>query len=502
MKLNKKLFVYMSAIGLVMLVFISAYLIGLAPGLYLAYQKSKSIDLAINMHKQFLIDRSYKNLNPENQFATASFVLPKQGYDISIASKLISLDTTLTSGEYQKKLDEVREIIEKVKKGDFSSSSNFEMDLDIGQIDGIKINKLEEFGLPSSIREGDWNMKTFGSTKLMYGSISDRGIEYVSIWAFDENSNEYIITLVPLIYSSINDIMPVLLNMLPTILIGLLLILILASKMVSKSVIDPIIMLQRHSARLSSQSPSTWTSLNMQGKDEIAELSQRLDELHAEVRRSYENIQTEKARQELFIRASSHELKTPLASALMLCDSMISKIGKYADHDKYLPELKNILLTMSKMLEELLPLRKSSMNMQDIEMRSLFENIIDGEKYLLEQRNMEYTITGELSIKTWQDIAERIVKAGIGNAISHGKDGDNIKIVLSEDGFSIENSGHIEYELLKHAFEPFVSSDVSKGHGLGLYIARSYSKILGWEIDIKNTKEGVMFICKTKKLSE
>ncbi len=489
----------MSVVGLAMLVFISAYLIGIMPGLYMDQKKNNSIERAYELHSRFLSERTYKNINPENIFNTVSVVLPKKEYGIYASSGLFNMNIALKKQRYMDKLDEIRSAIESAKNGDITKFENMSFDIDLSRISGVEISGEEKFKMPDNLSISRWSVKNMGGTSIVHGSVKDEGLEYISIMAFDENEREYVITFVPLVYSSINDILPMLLSMLPTILLALLIILFISSRIISKSIIDPVIALQQHSMMLKRQDPSAWTSLNMQGNDEIAELSGRLDELHEEVKQSYENMRAEKERKELFIRASSHELKTPLASAIMLLDSMTAKVGRYADHEKFLPELKNIMLAMNKMLEELMPLRKSESRMEEINMREMFNGILEENKYLLEENKMKCTLKGDLTIKTWADIAERVASLALGNAVSHGEKGTEIAINLYDWGFSIDNKGHVDEKIIKHAFEPFVSSAVSNGHGLGLYIAKSYSKILSWDIDLKNTEEGVRFTCRMKK---
>ena len=66
------------------------------------------------------------------------------------------------------------------------------------------------------------------------------------------------------------------------------------------------------------------------------------------------------------MRAFSHQLKTPVAAATLLADGMISNVGKFADRDKYLPELKKQLLTVKQMTDEILRINHISENITPV----------------------------------------------------------------------------------------------------------------------------------------
>ena len=227
-------------------------------------------------------------------------------------------------------------------------------------------------------------------------------------------------------------------------------------------------------------------------------LSGRLDEVHQELKKHYESISAEKERQELFVRASSHELKTPLASALLLCEGMIAKIGKYADTEAYLPELRKILLSMQKMLQEILLLRSDGDEYALVDFRTLAERVAEQNSILCEQQDMRIEIQGNLQYKTWTNLAYKVVETLIGNAVQHGEPHSVIRVTLHDKGFQIWNRGNIEPQILNNIFEPFVSGAQSKGHGLGLYIVNSYAKLLKWQISIQNEDKGVNLICRMK----
>ena len=88
-------------------------------------------------------------------------------------------------------------------------------------------------------------------------------------------------------------------------------------------------------------------------KDEIGILGRNLQELYDTLEKNYRELEQknnllkeENKRQEVFLRASSHQLKTPVTAALLLTDGMINEIGKYKNVKQYLPEVKKQLQHM------------------------------------------------------------------------------------------------------------------------------------------------------------
>lgn len=57
------------------------------------------------------------------------------------------------------------------------------------------------------------------------------------------------------------------------------------------------------------------------------------------------------------MRASSHQLKTPVAAAMLLIDGMIDEMGKYADVKTYLPQVKGKLIEMRDIVNNVLYLK-------------------------------------------------------------------------------------------------------------------------------------------------
>jgi len=151
---------------------------------------------------------------------------------------------------------------------------------------------------------------------------------------------------------------------------------------------------------------------------------------------------------------------------------------------------------MRKIIDDILNLnnsieaiKKENMNLCEVIDESLTSHEIQVKlKELTIEKNINFT-----NINTDRKLVFKIIDNLINNAITYTPKQGRIKIVLSESTLSIINYGvSIEEELLPHIFDPFVSSNSeNRGHGLGLYIVDYYSKLLNYEVEVRNIEDGV-----------
>lgn len=99
----------------------------------------------------------------------------------------------------------------------------------------------------------------------------------------------------------------------------------------------------------------------------------------------------------------------------------------------------------------------------------------------------------EAYIWTDGDIAAKIIDNLLSNAVAYTPQGGRIAVFISEQSMIIRNEGAaISQDMLPHIFEPFVSEEHKTGtHGLGLYIAAYYAKMIYAVLDIQNRENCV-----------
>ncbi len=59
------------------------------------------------------------------------------------------------------------------------------------------------------------------------------------------------------------------------------------------------------------------------GNDEISDLTAALNLLYEKQAQAVQNLEEENKRKEVYMRATSHQLKTPIAASMLLVDGMI-----------------------------------------------------------------------------------------------------------------------------------------------------------------------------------
>lgn len=90
-------------------------------------------------------------------------------------------------------------------------------------------------------------------------------------------------------------------------------------------------------------------SCKILSKDEIETLADNINQLYSSLIITIENLELEKEKaaqtehQKIdFLRAASHELKTPVTAINAMLENMIMEVGKYKDYATYLPKCKEL----------------------------------------------------------------------------------------------------------------------------------------------------------------
>lgn len=110
------------------------------------------------------------------------------------------------------------------------------------------------------------------------------------------------------------------------------------------------------------------------------------------------------------MRASSHQLKTPVAAALLLVEGMIGEVGKYKDTKAYLPEIKKQLKSMQKIVEDILYLNHCAEHIQKekVDIKSLAEEAAAQYQIPIEEKQLKLCVTGrKLQIFTDRELTKK-----------------------------------------------------------------------------------------------
>ena len=227
-----------------------------------------------------------------------------------------------------------------------------------------------------------------------------------------------------------------------------------------------------------------------------------IDSLKEEI----ENVSKSEKSKVDFLRSASHELKTPLMSIHIMLENMILNIGKYKNHDVYLPKCQEAVVNLSSMVQEILDTsRLNSLNgekeLKEGDLKILIESIIEPYKIIAKSKkiNMNIDYSNSLNINTDKSMLKKALSNIISNAVNYTDNGKNINIYFEKNSLIIENECKpIEQNHLDHIFEAFYRAEFDRnkntgGNGLGLYIVQQILKTLNISHSFESVQNGMKF---------
>lgn len=527
MKLGRKNLAYSMTLAGVMLLFLVGYFIYMLPSLYVDHRMEENLRSIREQHSSYVKDHSYENVRVRNSTACYSLEIPKEGNRILIAGKAFSAELIIKDERIYEILERCREKLafsvgnleEEGAGAKLQEDFSIDLEEEAEAIAEIFQETAEDADLPvevkllyhQGIEDGffgesvRWHYYS-GNLMIMEASISDADNHYTNYVAVEQTDKSLILSYLPVITPGMDEIRPVVLQSLPMLGAVVWLLVLLFSQLYSKGIVNPLETLVRHTKEMKASGDFSVERLSggwPDRKDEIGELAETLDNFYLQIRDSYRELEEENKRQEVFLRASSHQLKTPIAAALLLVDGMINEVGRYKDTRCYLPKVKQQLLSMRKMVEDILYLNHCAENIsfKQVDVGKLLEERTLACRIVLADRKLraDYEKNSGLTAYTDELMLQQIVDNLLSNSIRYTPEGGHIRISLQEGKrVRIENYGvRIPEELLPHVMEPFVSSSHERdssgacSHGLGLYIASYYAKKLGILLTVSNGKDSV-----------
>ncbi|MDE7259597.1 MAG: HAMP domain-containing histidine kinase, partial [Lachnospiraceae bacterium] len=472
--------------------------------------------------------------NPSSVF---TMEIPNTGDEVYLAGKFYRLTVVVRDEELQILLNRTRQIMGKVESleqlenmDDLRTADREDTTDGLGQEDFKEFvsrwqDKLKEIFAGQNLISEDFPIEVkleqkdngqvysgeYSKVHMMSGDIivyeagvSGGNYSYTTYVAMGRTQDAFIITVLPTMTPQMEEITPIVMGSLPMIVAVIFLVVLVSSGFFAGRIVDPIIRLANHaeSAGLAGHFETDEFAFVSDRKDEIGTLERNLQELYTRLRDSYEELacknhmlEEENERREVFLRASSHQLKTPIAAALLLVEGMLNEVGKYKDTKTYLPEVKQQLLSMRKLVEDILYLNYHTRNMhkEDVAVEVLAQELVRAYAVQAEDKKLQVIIDGKGTVQTDREMLKKIADNLLSNAVQYTPEQQKIVIEINDMKLCMTNYGvTIDEKLLPNVFEPFVSSDGSrKGRGLGLYVAAYYSKLAGYKLKIENIENSV-----------
>ncbi len=246
-------------------------------------------------------------------------------------------------------------------------------------------------------------------------------------------------------------------------------------------------------------------SLNTMAK-RLDAVMKALESANQQLRKDMEHM-AEMARQRRdFFAAASHELKTPITILKGQIESMMLGIGRYKDTEKILPETLEEVENMERLVKEILAISKIEMEgltgkTESVPLRGMIEKVIRSLLPLAQERGMTVHLEADedAAVSGNGPLLEKAVHNIISNAIRHSPRCEEVFVRLTPSALTVANTGTtIPEEELPALSAPFYRVEKSRnkstgGSGLGLYLVETILELHGFEYDIKNAENAVVF---------
>ncbi len=246
----------------------------------------------------------------------------------------------------------------------------------------------------------------------------------------------------------------------------------------------------------------------------VKELTELIDEINKILKNEKENFSAEVKQKKMLNSVMlniSHDLRTPLTSALGYTNMLLSQ-EKLSEIDfNEINIIKERLLRLEELIDSFFVFSKISNESKNIEKdnANLIELLEDSivsyyDEFKKEDRNIVIAKNvNKCLIKTNKELLKRIFDNLVVNALKHG-DG-NLFIDFKEDTFieiSFSNQVLSNDLDISQIFDEFYTTDISrtKGNtGLGLAIVKSFTVLLGGKIEAFLKEDFLYIIIKFKR---
>jgi hypothetical protein len=300
------------------------------------------------------------------------------------------------------------------------------------------------------------------------------------------------------------------LHVLPYTMLGSLLVALVFSYIYSRFVTRPIRQMAAVTTTMQQLEKDAHYQVN--SRDEIGVLGRNINELYQNLWQTirsleYENKRITQLEKEkiAFLRAASHELKTPLAALRIMLENMQLNIGEYKNRDQYLAESVAQVDRLAAMVNDVL--RSGSAAEQALRQEKrlridkLVAEVVADYTLLAKTRGMTFTVDAHpTTIRANRDMMRHVISNLVSNAVRHGDAGSVITITCSQRELAIENACKpLTTQQLQHVFDPFYrTSGSTKQHfdssGIGLYTVKMLLDAKGLDYDFAPHGQGMWFV--------
>ena len=293
----------------------------------------------------------------------------------------------------------------------------------------------------------------------------------------------------------IEDAVSAVLMILPFTAILCMLISVLFALAYSRMFTRPIQQISAATEKMRELKPDAYCLNDAQ--DEIGMLADNVNSLYQTLLSTIQTLEQEIEKVEAadiqksnFLRAASHELKTPVTAVSVMLENMLLGIGKYKDRDTYLARCKELTDRLAQMIKGILDASRTEFageqKQTDFLIADALKAVIDPYQIIAKAKGIAFSVdVGEpFAVHLSQGMIEKVISNILANAVSYTKPDGTIYVSCKGQRLIIENEcTPIPPEHLAHIFEPFYRPDYGRdraagGNGLGLYLVATILKSL------------------------
>lgn len=300
------------------------------------------------------------------------------------------------------------------------------------------------------------------------------------------------------------------LHILPYTMLGSLLVALLFSYIYSRFVTRPIRQMAAVTTTMQRLEKDAHYPVN--SRDEIGVLGRNINELYQNLWQTIRSLEHENKRitqlekeKIAFLRAASHELKTPLAALRIILENMQLNIGEYKNRDQYLAESVAQVDRLAAMVNDVLHsgsvAEQALCQEKRLRIDKLLVEVVDDYMLLAKTRGMTFAVDARpTTIRANRDMMHHVISNLVSNAVRHGDAGSVITIACDQQQLAIENAcTPLTKQQLQHVFDPFYRSPGgTKQHasssGIGLYTVKMLLDAKGLDYEFAPHGRGMRFV--------
>ena len=349
----------------------------------------------------------------------------------------------------------------------------------------------------------------FNSENITYSATSIRDDDEKLTIIKKINNGEIREISITAILQPVDEAKSTILAMLPFLFVINIILSFLASYFYSKRLVTPIIKISNAAKKMRRKLPDV--SAKIYSNDELGELSQNLDTLYGELLQNISDLESEmntvQALQKSkidFMRAASHELKTPIAALSGILEGMLDNVGMYTDRERYIKECWVLTEKMANLVSDILIATKKSEEVvlvyERINIRDTLEDALREFLVFFREKNLLLCFDEfDYMYETDRNLLYITFTNLLSNAVKYSPNEGEITIGFDEGILTIENTcEEISLEEISRLSEAFYTLNISRnklqsGSGLGLYIVDNNLKKLEIEYTIERTNTGIRF---------